>query len=151
MSARGTLVLTAVVVWAAGCAGVPEIPPKDPPAPDLTRVAWKTTDSGLKVFDLVEGSGPAPRLGQLCVVHYVGWLEDGRRFDSSLARGIPYEFPLGKGKVIQGWDEGVGSMRAGGRRRLVVPPHLAYGAEGVPGLIPPSTSLVFEVELIQIR
>ena len=113
-------------------------------------MAEKITDSGLKYEDLVEGEGPEAKAGQQVRVHYTGWLTDGSKFDSSLDRDAPFRFPLGGGRVIRGWDEGVQGMRVGGRRRLTIPPQLGYGAAGAGGVIPPNATLVFEVELLEI-
>jgi hypothetical protein len=109
-----------------------------------------TTPSGLKYTDLVVGNGPAPRPGQTAVVHYTGTLTDGTKFDSSVDRGRPYEFQLGQGMVIKGWDEGVATMKVGGKRRLVVPPALGYGPSARPG-IPANSTLVFDVELLGVK
>ena len=104
----------------------------------------------LKIEDLAEGEGPAAANKQTVQVHYTGWLTDGTKFDSSLDRNQTFTFTLGTRQVIQGWDEGVLGMKKGGKRRLTVPGHMAYGSRGYPGLIPPNATLVFEVELIQI-
>ncbi len=114
-------------------------------------MAEKMTDSGLKYEDLAEGEGPAAAPGQKVSVHYTGWLTDGRKFDSSVDRNEPFSFPLGRGTVIRGWDEGVAGMKVGGRRRLTIPPQLGYGARGAGGVIPPNATLVFEVELLEIQ
>jgi FKBP-type peptidyl-prolyl cis-trans isomerase FkpA len=110
----------------------------------------KITDSGLKYEDLVEGDGEQAAAGQRVSVHYTGWLLDGEKFDSSLDRNQPFDFSLGKGMVIQGWDEGVAGMKVGGKRRLTIPPQLGYGQRGAGGVIPPNATLVFEVELLAI-
>ena len=107
------------------------------------------TDSGLMYYDVVEGEGDSPEDGQVVVVHYTGWLEDGTQFDSSVERGQPFTFPLGQGNVIAGWDEGVATMKVGGKRQLVIPSDLAYGEDGRPG-IPPGATLIFDVELLDI-
>jgi FKBP-type peptidyl-prolyl cis-trans isomerase len=110
-----------------------------------------TTPSGLRYEDQTVGTGPAPRSGQTAVVHYTGWLTDGKKFDSSRDRGQPFSFPLGQGRVIQGWDEGVLSMKVGGKRKLTIPASLGYGARGAGGVIPPNATLIFEVELLEVR
>lgn len=113
-------------------------------------MAEKMTDSGLKYDDMIEGEGAVAAAGQRVVVHYTGWLTDGRKFDSSLDRNDPFTFSLGAGQVIRGWDEGVQGMRIGGKRKLTIPPQLGYGARGAGGVIPPNAILVFEVELLEI-
>lgn len=110
----------------------------------------RITDTGLKIEDLDEGTGTAAAAGDRVVVHYTGWLTDGTKFDSSLDRNQPFSFPLGGGRVIAGWDEGVAGMKPGGRRRLTIPSQLGYGAAGAGGVIPPNATLVFEVELIEV-
>ena len=110
-----------------------------------------TTASGLKYRDLQAGTGEEARSGQVAVVHYTGWLVDGSKFDSSHDRNAPFEFPLGGGRVIKGWDEGVQGMKVGGVRRLVIPPDLGYGAQGAGAVIPPGATLVFEVELLEVK
>ena len=110
-----------------------------------------TTASGLKYEDITPGSGAQARSGQKAKVHYTGWLTGGQKFDSSVDRNDPFEFTLGAGQVIKGWDEGVAGMKVGGKRRLTIPPDLAYGARGAAGVIPPNAELVFEVELLGLR
>ncbi len=114
-------------------------------------MAEKMTDSGLKYDDLIEGDGAAAAAGQRVMVHYTGWLMDGRKFDSSVDRADPFTFALGAGQVIRGWDEGVQGMKIGGKRKLTIPPQLGYGARGAGGVIPPNATLVFEVELLEIN
>ena len=114
-----------------------------------------TTPSGLMYEDLKVGTGASPQPGQTCVMHYTGWLWEngakGKKFDSSVDRGKPFPFPIGAGRVIRGWDEGVATMKVGGRRILIIPPDLAYGAPGRPPVIPPSATLCFEVELLEVK
>jgi len=114
-----------------------------------------TTPSGLQYEDTTVGTGETPETGQMCVMHYTGWLyQDGKKgakFDSSLDRGKPFEFPIGTGRVIKGWDEGVASMKVGGKRTLIIPPALGYGARGAGGVIPPNATLIFDVELLGLK
>ncbi|MDN4573513.1 peptidylprolyl isomerase [Pandoraea cepalis] len=109
-----------------------------------------TTDSGLQYDDLQVGDGAEAMPGQTVTVHYTGWLTDGKKFDSSKDRNDPFAFVLGGGMVIRGWDEGVAGMKVGGKRKLVIPPELGYGARGAGGVIPPNATLVFEVELLDV-
>ena len=115
-----------------------------------TQTGTEKTASGLSYTDLVKGSGAAPVSGKSVTVHYTGWLEDGKKFDSSLDHGQPFTFRIGAGEVIPGWDEGVMSMRVGGKRKLFIPAQLGYGAAGAPGAIPPNANLIFEVELLDV-
>jgi len=114
-----------------------------------------TTSSGLKITDTKVGTGATPKPGQTCVMHYTGWLYvngvKGEKFDSSVDRGEPFEFPIGKGRVIRGWDEGVATMKVGGKRTLIIPPALGYGARGAGGVIPPNATLMFDVELLAVK
>ncbi len=113
------------------------------------------TASGLQYEDTQAGTGASPQRGQTCVMHYTGWLWEngakGKKFDSSVDRGSPFEFPLGMGRVIKGWDEGVASMKVGGKRTLLIPPALGYGDRGAGGVIPGGATLLFEVDLLGIR
>lgn len=111
----------------------------------------QTSASGLQYTVDQPGTGPQPQPGQLVSVHYTGWLTDGTKFDSSRDRGEPIEFPLGQGRVIKGWDEGVGAMKVGEKRTLVIPPDLGYGPRGAGGVIPPNATLVFKVELVGVK
>ena len=130
---RWYLVLAALLTLGVACSGL------------------TTTPSGLQYKDLTVGSGEPARQGATAVVHYTGWLLDGTKFDSSLDRGTPFEFVIGAGQVIRGWDEGVGSMKVGGKRELVIPANLAYGERGAAGVIPPGSTLKFEVELLGLK
>lgn len=109
-----------------------------------------TTSSGLQYIDITIGAGATAQAGQNVSVHYTGWLENGQKFDSSVDRGQPFSFPLGVGRVIRGWDEGVQGMKVGGKRKLIIPSNLGYGARGAGGAIPPNATLIFEVELLGI-
>ena len=131
-------------------AGGPAAVPPAPGASAAPEPATITTPSGLQYQDQVVGKGPSPQTGQTVVVHYTGWLTNGRKFDSSRDRGQPFSFSIGKGEVIQGWDEGVATMKVGGRRKLTIPPALGYGREGNP-VIPGNATLVFDVELLEAR
>ncbi|HTH95422.1 MAG TPA: FKBP-type peptidyl-prolyl cis-trans isomerase [Rhodocyclaceae bacterium] len=110
-----------------------------------------TTASGLIIEEIVEGDGATAAVGQTVSVHYTGWLTDGTKFDSSKDRNEPFEFPLGRGWVIRGWDEGVQGMKIGGTRKLTIPPEIGYGERGAGGVIPPNATLVFEVELLGLN
>lgn len=118
-------------------------------------MAMTSTPSGLSFEDATVGSGAAPKRSQTCVMHYTGWLWEngakGKKFDSSVDRGRPFSFQLGVGQVIGGWDEGVSTMQVGGKRTLLIPPNLGYGARGAAGVIPPNATLLFEVELLEVR
>jgi peptidylprolyl isomerase len=114
-----------------------------------------TTADGLQIIDLKVGTGASPKKGQTVVVHYTGWLytngKKGAKFDSSVDRGQPFEFPIGEQQVIPGWDEGVATMKVGGKRTLIIPSALAYGSNGAGGVIPPNATLIFDVELLRIK
>jgi peptidylprolyl isomerase len=114
-----------------------------------------TTASGLQITDSKVGTGATPKSGQTCVMHYTGWLYEngakGKKFDSSVDRGEPFEFPIGMKRVIAGWDEGVATMKVGGKRTLIIPPQLGYGARGAGGVIPPNATLIFDVELLDVK
>ena len=114
-----------------------------------------TTPSGLKIIDTQPGTGASPKTGQTCVMHYTGWLYEnatkGKKFDSSVDRNEPFEFKIGMRQVIAGWDEGVSTMKVGGKRTLIIPPELGYGARGAGGVIPGNATLIFDVELLGIK
>ena len=136
MKIKHWLALTAVFLLAAACGG------------GSNNI---TTESGLQYEEIEEGTGAAPQPGDIVAVHYTGTLEDGTEFDSSYTRGTPFEFPLGQGAVIPGWDEGIALMKEGGTARLTVPPDLAYGEAGAGDVIPPNSTLIFDVELVSIQ
>lgn len=142
------LVAFAVVAAVAGAVA---------PAPTMAQSIGKTmtTPSGLQITDSKVGTGATPKPGQTCVMHYTGWLYQsgtkGKKFDSSVDRGEPFEFPIGQGRVIRGWDEGVATMKVGGKRTLIIPPALGYGASGAGGIIPPNATLIFDVELLGVK
>jgi peptidylprolyl isomerase len=137
------------------CADEKTTPAAPAAAADKKESKMKTTPSGLQYEDVVVGTGASPKTGQTCVMHYTGWLFEnktkGKKFDSSVDRGQPFEFPIGQGRVIQGWDEGVATMKIGGKRTLVIPPSIGYGARGAGGVIPPNATLLFEVELLGVK
>ncbi|AJE03729.1 FKBP-type peptidyl-prolyl cis-trans isomerase [Geobacter pickeringii] len=143
------LLLLVAAIAIAACSDR-EAKPTGSAKPGISTAAMTKTPSGLAYQDLVVGTGPEPTRGKPVKVHYTGWLENGTKFDSSVDRGEPFIFTIGAGEVIPGWDEGVMSMKVGGKRKLVVPPQLGYGAAGAGGVIPPNATLIFEVELIDV-
>ncbi len=146
---RLTLVPLAVVIALAG------VNAAHTPAAAQTAGVPVTTPSGLTIIDTKVGTGASPKTGQICVMHYTGWLyvdgKKGAKFDSSLDHGQPFEFPIGAHRVIAGWDEGVATMKVGGKRTLIIPPSLGYGARGAGGVIPPNATLMFDVELLGVK
>ena len=143
-----TLSRRKLLITAAALAGVPTLA--------IAQAGKKmTTSSGLQIEDTKAGTGATPKTGQTCVMHYTGWLYEngakGKKFDSSVDRGEPFEFPIGTGRVIKGWDEGVATMQVGGKRTLIIPPALGYGSRGAGGVIPPNATLIFEVELLGVK
>ncbi|MEO6025901.1 MAG: FKBP-type peptidyl-prolyl cis-trans isomerase [Candidatus Binatia bacterium] len=151
------MMLTVAAALAIGCSRSPETTASSDPGSAGEKKAspmaenMETTPSGLQYTDVKVGTGASPKTGQTAVVHYTGWLVDGKKFDSSKDRGQPFQFAVGRGQVIKGWDEGVATMKVGGTRKLLIPPALAYGAAGAGGVIPPNATLTFEVELLEIR
>jgi peptidylprolyl isomerase len=148
-AAAGLMALAALFMGCTATSEPPALEAKaEPQAPTFNFA------SGLRVSDIKVGTGAGPKPGQTCVMHYTGWLyqngQKGAKFDSSVDRGKPFEFPLGRGAVIKGWDEGVASMKVGGRRTLIIPPDLGYGSVGA-GSIPPFATLIFEVELLAVK
>jgi peptidylprolyl isomerase len=143
------LAAIAMMIVAAPLTCVPTI------AAAQTAGKTMTTPSGLQIIDTAVGTGASPKPGQTCVMHYTGWLyEDGKKgkkFDSSVDRNEPFEFPIGQHRVIAGWDEGVATMKVGGKRTLIIPPALGYGARGAGGAIPPNATLMFDVELLAVK
>jgi peptidylprolyl isomerase len=146
---------TMALALAIALIGVVTASPLNNTATAQTMGKVVTTSSGLKIIDTKDGTGAACNPGQICVMHYTGWLYQngakGEKFDSSLDRGKPFEFPLGKHQVIAGWDEGVAGMKVGGKRTLIIPPELGYGARGAGGVIPPNATLMFDVELLGVK
>ncbi len=146
--------LRALTILAALACGFAGMAPSSAIA-ETTGQAMTTTASGLQFTDTKVGEGASPKTGQTCVMHYTGWLYKdgvkGAKFDSSLDRGDPFEFAIGTKQVIGGWDEGVATMKVGGKRTLIIPPALGYGARGAGGVIPPNATLMFDVELLGVK
>jgi peptidylprolyl isomerase len=141
-----------VTALASGCTTSPSTPVA---AETTAAAAAAPAATTLQIKDIKVGTGASPKLGQTAVVHYTGWLYEngvkGKKFDSSVDRGQPFEFAIGQRKVIAGWDQGVASMKIGGKRTLIIPPNLGYGASGAGGLIPPNSTLIFDIELLGLR
>jgi peptidylprolyl isomerase len=155
---RSALALAALMLalpLAAQGAPSPDPKPARPKTAKPKEPQLITTESGLKYVDTVVGTGASPQRGQQCRVHYTGWLSDkgqkGQKFDSSVDRGQPLAIPIGVGRVIKGWDEGILSMQVGGKRTLYIPAALGYGARGAGGVIPPNAELIFDVELLAVQ
>jgi FKBP-type peptidyl-prolyl cis-trans isomerase FkpA len=146
----GTIILALLIAAALVAINQDRLFP-DPPIISEANPNMITTNSGLQYEDLVIGDGQEAQAGDLVSVHYTGWLTDGTKFDSSKDRNQPFEFSLGAGMVIRGWDEGVAGMNIGGQRKLTIPANLGYGSRGAGGVIPPNANLVFEVELLGIK
>jgi peptidylprolyl isomerase len=158
MMRKTALLLSTAFVAALAAAPALADDPKPTPAPGAEKKSeskMTKTPSGLQYEDTKVGTGASPQKGQTAVVHYTGWLWEngakGKKFDSSVDRGTPFSFPVGMGRVIKGWDEGVATMKVGGQRVLLIPPDLGYGSRGAGGAIPPNATLIFEVELIEIK
>jgi peptidylprolyl isomerase len=152
---RFRAIAVALSLGLAGCvlSGKKPAPPRASAAAEepVNMSKAVTTASGLSYIDTQVGTGPSPKTGQVVVVHYTGRLADGTKFDSSIDRGQPFSFVIGTGQVIKGWDEGVATMKVGGKRRLVIPPQLGYGPRGFSNVIPPNSVLHFDVELLDVR
>lgn len=146
-----SLVCVASSLLMSACTRSEPVAPSPTVTQGSTAATMKKTPSGLQYEDLVAGSGNTPSPGKQVTVHYTGWLTNGTKFDSSLDSNQPFTFTIGKGEVVPGWDEGVMTMKIGGKRKLVIPPELGYGAAGAGGVIPPNATLVFEVILLDIR
>ena len=146
MCSRRSAVFTLAVISGGAAIATPALAQAGKPV---------TTASGLQIIDTKVGTGASPRTGQTCVMHYTGWLYDngakGKKFDSSVDRGEPFEFKIGTRQVIAGWDEGVASMKVGGKRTLIIPAALGYGVQGAGNVIPPNATLMFDVELLGIK
>ena len=145
----GAAALFALVAASAGLFAI------GAPSPAFAQAKPVTTPSGLQIIDNQVGTGANCKPGQTCVMHYTGWLYEngvkGKKFDSSVDRGQPFEFPIARGRVIPGWDEGVATMKVGGKRTLIIPPALGYGARGAGNVIPPNATLIFDVELVDVK
>ncbi len=154
MSKKITLAVLALIILAVLVFLYTRLPNDDSmalktsPKPSTTSAS---SSAQLKIEDTKQGSGVAVKSGDTVVMNYTGTLEDGTKFDSSLDRGQPFETKIGTGEVIKGWDQGIPGMKVGGKRRLTIPPELGYGAEGSPPKIPPNSTLIFDVELLQIK
>jgi len=150
-----TMALGLAVILAAPLAAQDTKPMTAPQTEKKDESKMHRTPSGLQYEDTKVGTGATPQKGQTCVMHYTGWLWEnnakGKKFDSSVDRGTPFSFRLGRGEVIKGWDEGVAGMKIGGKRTLLIPPGLGYGARGAGGVIPPNATLLFEVKLVDLR
>ncbi len=149
------LVVCLLLACATESAGPATAAPATATSPPVAATAGpgskpQVTPSGLGILDLVEGTGPSAHSGMSAKVHYTGWLKNGTEFDTSRSRG-PFQFRLGAGQVIPGWDEGLIGMKVGGKRKLVIPPHLGYGDRGSPPVIPPEAELTFEIELLGVE
>jgi FKBP-type peptidyl-prolyl cis-trans isomerase len=147
------IVIAAVAMLALATLAIAQKAPAKPAAAGPTKVTGEPTKtaSGLEYWDIKVGTGPAAQTGEHVKVDYTGWLTNGKKFDSSVGTGKPFELMLGAGQVIKGWDEGIVGMKVGGKRQLRIPPDLAYGAKGYPGVIPPNSTLIFDVKLLEVK
>ena len=145
--------LLAIGIVGVGMFAAAQTAPKQSAPSGPTKVTGPSTKtaSGLEYWDTKVGTGPVAQSGQHVKVHYTGWLTNGKKFDSSVGTGKPFEFMLGAGQVIKGWDEGVAGMKVGGQRQLHIPPDLAYGPAGYPPVIPPNSALIFDVQLVEVK
>jgi len=149
-----TFIIPAITLLTLATVAIAQTTPtKKPAAAGPTKVTGEPTKtaSGLEYWDIKVGTGAAAQTGQHVRVDYTGWLTNGKKFDSSVGTGKPFELMLGAGQVIKGWDEGIVGMKAGGKRQLRIPPDLAYGAKGYPGVIPPNSTLIFDVKLLEVK
>lgn len=149
--AAAAIILGVMVALAAGQSATQRAKATNTNAPTKVTGPGVKTDSGLQYWDIRVGTGQVAKEGSHVRVHYTGWLTNGKKFDSSLDAGKPFDFTIGNGEVIKGWEEGVTGMKVGGKRQLRIPPSLAYGAQGYPGAIPPNATLIFDIQLLNVE